>query len=98
MLGICIARGDIDRATAPDFSAALRGAIDASDEPAVSVDCSSVTFMDSAGYHAIVDATEYAARCGHTLVIRDPALSCEMLIRLCDIDGELLVEHSAVRL
>jgi anti-anti-sigma factor len=91
MLGICTARGDIDRATAPAFIVALRGAIDSSDEAVVSVDCANVTFMDSAGYHALIDATKYAARRGHTLVIRDPSSSCEMLIRLCDLHRELRV-------
>jgi hypothetical protein len=62
----------------------LRDAIDASDEPLVSVDCSDVTFMDSSGFHAMVDATEYAARRGHTLVIREPSPPCRRLIRLCD--------------
>ena len=45
--------------------------VDRSDEAFVSVDCSGVTFMDSAGYHVLVDATDYAVRRGHTLVIRN---------------------------
>ena len=92
MLGSCEAIGEIDRATAPAFNADLRDAIDSSDEAFVSVDCSGVTFMGSAGYHALVDATKYAVRRGHTLVIRSMSPSCTRLIRLCDWDRELRVE------
>jgi len=44
------ALGEIARSTAARFHAHLRDAIDSSDEALVSIDCSSVTFMDSAGY------------------------------------------------
>ncbi len=91
------ALGDIDRTTAPAFTVALRDAIDNSDAPIVSVDCSTVTFMNSAGYHALVDATRYAARHGHALVIRDPSSSCAMLIRLCDKERELRVQPPTTR-
>jgi anti-anti-sigma factor len=91
MLG---ALGDIDRATAPAFGADLRAAIDSSDNGDVSVDCSGVTFMDSAGYRVLVDATNYAIRRGHTLVIRNLSPPCAMLIRLCDVNGELHVDPS----
>jgi anti-anti-sigma factor len=92
MLGTCRALGEIDTATAPAFNADLHEAIDDSDEAFVSVDCSGVTFMDSAGYHVLVDATNYAVRRGHTLVIRNLSLSCATLIRFCDLDCELRVE------
>ena len=92
MLGTCRALGEIDTATAAAFGADLRDAIDSSDEAFVSVDCSGVTFMDSAGYHALLDATNHAVRRGHTLVIRDPSPSCALLIRLCDMDHELRID------
>ena len=87
-----MALGEIDTATAPAFNADLHDTIDGSDEAFVSVDCSGVTFMDSAGYHVLVDATNYAVRRGHTLVIRNLSLSCATLIRLCDLDCELRVD------
>ena len=92
MLGTCTALGDIDRATASSFDVELRDAIGSSDEAFVSVDCSGVTFMDSAGYRVLVDATDYPVRRGHTVVIRDLSPACALLIRLCDVDGELHVE------
>ena len=87
-----MAVGEIDTATAPSFSADLHDTIDGSDEAFVSVDCSGVTFIDSAGYHVLVDATNYAVRRGHTLVLRNLSLSCARLLRLCDLDCELRVE------
>jgi anti-anti-sigma factor len=95
MLGACEAIGDIDIATAPALILDLRRAIDNAAEAVVGVDCSRVTFMDSAGYHALMDATAYAARRGHTLVIRDASTSCTRLIRLCDPNRELRVASPA---
>ena len=80
-------------ATVPALTVELRETIDASEEALVSVDCSDVTFMDSSGFHALVDATDYAARRGHTLVIRALSPSCRRLIRLCDLNHELRVEN-----
>jgi anti-anti-sigma factor len=92
MRGTCRALGEIDWATASAFGADLHDVIDSADEAFVSVDCSRVTFMDSAGYHALVDATNYAVRRGHTLVIRDPSPSCARLLRLCDMNRELRID------
>jgi len=102
MLGTCTSSGEIDRASAPTFGAEIYDTIDNSDEALVSVDCSGITFMDSAGYHVLVDATRYAVKRGHTLVIRNPSPSCAMLLRLCDMESELRIdaltaEHFGVR-
>lgn len=91
MRGTYEAIGEIDMATAPALVANLRRTIDDADETVVGVDCSRVTFMDSAGYHALVGASEYATRRGHTLLIHNATSSCERLIRLCDVDGTLSV-------
>jgi anti-anti-sigma factor len=92
MPGTCRALGEIDRANAAAFGVVLRDAVDCSDEAFVSVDCSGLAFIDSAGYRVLVDATNYAVRRGHTLVVRDPSPSCALLIRLCDMDHEIHVD------
>jgi anti-anti-sigma factor len=92
LLGTCEAIGDIDLASAPALAANLRETTDGSDEVIISVDCSGVTFMDSAGFHVLVTATEYAAHRGHTLVIRNASPWCAWTIQLCDYDRELRVE------
>jgi anti-anti-sigma factor len=94
MLRTFKAIGDFDLATAPRLMVDLRDTVDACDEALVSVDCSDVTFMDSSGFHVLVDATAYAARRGHTLVIRDLSPFCERLIRLCDWDHALCIENA----
>src|SRR5260221_13120509 len=91
MPGTYKAFGEIDTATAPGFNAELHDLIDNSDEAVVSVDCSGVTFMDSAGYHELVDATNYAVRRGHTLVLRNLLPSVVSLFRFCDTDGVMCV-------
>ena len=92
MLGICRAIGEIDIATAPAFNTVVHDTIDISEEPIVSVDCTELTFIDLAGYHVLVDATQYAMRRGRTLVIRNLNPSCARLIQLYDADRELRLE------
>jgi len=94
MLGTCTALGDIDMSTSSAFKADLLAAIDTADESFVTVDCSGVTFMGSAGYRVLVEATAYAAHRGHTLVIRNMSRSCARLLRLCEQDDNLTIEYS----
>ena len=94
MLSACKAVGEIDLATASTFNIELRDTIDSSEEALVSVDCSALTFMDLAGYHVLVEATQYAARRGHTLVVRDLSPACARLLTLYDWDHELHIESS----
>jgi anti-anti-sigma factor len=93
MFGTCFAFGEIDATNAHAFSADLHDAIDTSEEALVAVDCSRVTFIDSSGYEVLVDATNYAVRRGHTLVVRNLSPSCAMLLQICDLDHELHLEH-----
>jgi anti-anti-sigma factor len=95
MLGFCTAAGEIDLATAPTLSANLRGTIDHSDVEPVVVDCIDLTFIDSQGFHALANATAYAAQRHHTLVIRHMSPACTRVMRLCDWDNELDLEPAA---
>lgn len=97
MLGTCTALGEIDRMSASAFDVELRDTIDCAEaqEEFVRVDCSGVTFMDSAGYRVLVGATAYAVRRGHTLVMTNMSSSCALLVRLCDPDHELRIEPSS---
>lgn len=83
---------EIDIATAATFCDELYDAIDASDTEVVPVDCSGVTFMDSSGYHALADASEYAVRQDHILALRNLSPHCERVIRLCDQGNDLHLE------
>jgi anti-anti-sigma factor len=95
VLGTCKAVGEIDLATVPGLTADMQNSIDDSHEELVCVACSGVTFTDSSGFHAFVDATEYAARRGRRLVIREMSPWCRSVIRLCDWDRELRFERLA---
>jgi anti-anti-sigma factor len=86
--------GEIDLATADAFRADIYQIIDRSDAPAVFVDLAAVTFIDSAGYHALVDADEYAIRSGRLMVIRNLSEQCAKVIGLCDWDNELHLEDA----
>ena len=94
MLGTCRAVGEIDIASAGAFLADLHDAVDRADEDLVGVDCSGVTFMDSAGFHTLVEATEYAARHAHTLVVRNLSSECQRLLMLSAQSGDLVIEPS----
>jgi len=92
MSGLYRAAGEIDIATAGGFRDGLYEAVDGSRWARVVVDCSAVEFMDSSAFHALVAATEYAARRGRTLVIRGARELHEELLRICDFDGDLNIE------
>ena len=89
MPGTFNALGEIDLFTAPGLSSGLHEAIDRSDDAIMAVDCSGVTFMDSSGYEVLVDATEYAARLGRTLVIRNASRPAARLFRIFEAEDEL---------
>jgi anti-anti-sigma factor len=89
MVGICEASGEIDRATAPEFIAAMCAAIDSADTRTVVVDCTDVSFIDSGGYHALIGAQEYARAQGHTLVVSHLLPHCAKVLRLCDSAHDL---------
>jgi anti-anti-sigma factor len=91
----CAPSGEIDRSTVDRFRDDLYEIIDECDAPIVRIDLRAVTFMDSAGYRALIDANEHAIRRGHTMSIRNLDPQCAKLIGLCDRDNELHIEGLA---
>jgi anti-anti-sigma factor len=83
---------EIDRSTVDRFRDDFYETIDECDTPIVRIDLGAVSFMDSAGYHALIDANEYAIRHGHTMWIQNLAPQCAKLIGICDRDNELHIE------
>ena len=81
--------GEVDLATAGAFRADLYTSVDRCDTPLVVIDLGDVTFIDSAGFHALVDATEYALGRGHVMVIRNVSSFYVEMLRICDWDNEL---------
>jgi len=91
MQGTCGVSVEIDLSTAPAFAAAIGAQIDGAARPTVRIDCTSVTFMDSSAFHALIYATRYATGHGHRLVVSNLRPNCARLIRLCDWDHELTI-------
>jgi anti-anti-sigma factor len=89
MLGACNAIGEIAAATAPELRRSLRSAIDGCDTILVLIDFSSVTFVDSAAYHALVDATTYAVEHHHVLALRNVQPFHAEVLRFCDWANQL---------
>jgi len=84
--------GDIDRFTVAAFREGLYRSIDAADRAIVEIDLSGVTFMDSAGYRAVVEANAYAVGTDHLLVIRNLSEPCTKLVRICDQGNQLRLD------
>ena len=85
--------GDIDRSTVAAFRDGLYRSIDEADAPIVEIDLGGVTFMDSAGYCAVVEANAYAVGTDHLLVIRNLSVPCTKLVRICDEGNEIHLEN-----
>lgn len=86
--------GEIDIATVETFTAELHAIVDVADTRRVVIDCSSITFMDSSGYHAFLSAARYAQRRGHALVIANLPEPYARVLHLCDPDQHLKTEPS----
>ena len=85
---------EIDLATAPAFTVAICEMIDWAENRTVVIDCSAITFMDSSGYHALMEAHDYAVSQDHSLVLYGLAENCARMLRICDPDNVLTVAPS----
>ncbi len=80
------AAGEIDLATAPVLQQRLSEAIEAKSRD-VAVDLADVSFMDSTGLVALVEARESLERLGRQLIIVRPSPAVTRLLELADLDG-----------
>jgi anti-anti-sigma factor len=83
--------GDVDAESAPRLAAQLCAEIDRATDRVVVADCSGVTFMGSAGFRLLLDASAYATARGHTLTIHNMSRSCKRLLALCDSSNRLSI-------
>ena len=77
-------RGEHDIATAAQLSQTLVQAID-TEEPAVVIDLSEVTFFSAATVGAIVAARQALRLQSRSLVVRAPSMSAERILVLCHL-------------
>jgi anti-sigma B factor antagonist len=85
---VLLPSGELDLAVAPALRAALHCAL-ASGAPAVCVDLSAVTFLDSTGLNEFVDAGRQASGLGISFVLTAPTANVRRVFDITNL-GELL--------
>jgi anti-anti-sigma factor len=80
-----IASGEIDLATAPTFRQELLAVAAQAHSPAL-VDLSAVTFLDSSGLNALVDARGSLEDTDVSLVLLNPSTVCRRVLEITGID------------
>jgi anti-anti-sigma factor len=79
--------GEVDLATAPRLSQAISAAL-MEDRTGLVLDVSGVSFMDSTGIHALVDAARLMAE-EEPLVLLSPNVQVRRVLDLLGLDGGL---------
>lgn len=82
--GALVLHGEIDSYTAPDLAQRL-----AADPPVEVVDVAGVTFIDSSGLRAIVEAHQARHAAGSQLVLRSPSAAVQRLLEISGLAGHL---------
>ena len=82
--GTLVLRGEIDSYTAPDLAAQLAG-----EPPVETVDVAGVTFIDSSGLRALVEAHQARIVAGSRLVLRSPSAAVQRLLEISGLAGHL---------
>src|SRR4051794_5203580 len=75
-------RGEVDSVTAPELSAQASRLADCT--PNIVIDCSGVTFIDSAGLNALIDVHQHAQSRGGGVTVRNPS---DLVTRLLSLTG-----------
>jgi len=81
--GALVLVGEIDSFTAPDLAARL------ADTSIVAVDLSGVTFIDSSGLRALVEAHQRHADADAGLTLRRPSAAVQRLLEISGLHGHL---------
>ena len=82
--GTLVLQGEIDSYTAPDLAERLGG-----EPPIEVVDLAGVTFIDSSGLRAIVEAHQARSAAGTRLVLRSPSAAVQRLLEISGLAGHL---------
>ncbi len=82
--GALVLHGEVDSYTAPELAERL-----AADPPVEVVDVAGVTFIDSSGLRAIVEAHRARAEVGSRLVLRAPSAAVQRLLEISGLAGHL---------
>jgi stage II sporulation protein AA (anti-sigma F factor antagonist) len=88
---VVLARGEIDPSTAEQFASSIDAAF--TQAPRVVVDMSDVSFMDSTGIRALVQAFHRSGQNHEALVIRSPSEPIRRLLTITGLDEVLEIEE-----
>jgi anti-anti-sigma factor len=80
---VIVVSGELDLATSPQLLA-LASRLDARAEPVI-LDLSAVTFVDSSGVRALLDADRIAGDKGRRLALYQPSIAVTRLLDLVDL-------------
>jgi len=84
--------GEVDANTAPELRDAAIGLLKDGVHSLV-IDCERVSFMDSAGLTALIDAHTLASDQRGALVVRRPTELVNRLLRITGLDAELRIDE-----
>lgn len=83
--------GELDMDSAPQLMDAAADVL-ASRPPAIALEASGITFVDSSGLQAILKLSQASTREGVTCAVRNPSATLVRLLALTGISGVLTVE------
>ena len=86
--GALVLEGEIDSYTAPELAERLN-----SDPGIEIVDLAAVTFIDSSGLRALVQAHQARTEAGSTLQLRSPSAAVQRLLEISGLAGYLDVAN-----
>ena len=86
--GALVLEGEIDSYTAPELAERLEA-----DRSIEVVDLAAVTFIDSSGLRALVQAHQARAEAGSTLRLRSPSAAVQRLLEISGLAGYLDVSN-----
>ena len=90
-VGVVLLRGDLDAITAPKLEETATQMLGDGARSLV-LDCQHVTFIDSAGLRAMIDAHNRALAEGGTVTVRRPTAITFRLLQITALDTVLVVE------
>jgi anti-sigma B factor antagonist len=91
-VGVVRVDGEVDALAAPDLSKALARVLGSDGIRSLVVDCEGVSFMDSTGLSALLEAQQTAEPRFVTVAVRRPSEFIARLLRISGLDDVLVIE------
>jgi anti-anti-sigma factor len=92
-LGVIGVRGELDHLQAPELQGAVQRALHEGAR-SLAIDCAEVTFIDSTGVSALIDAHERTSLRFGTVTVRNAGTFLLRVFEMAELDRVLLFESS----